>query len=499
MKVIVGRIKSFCTSAEFEFLLAISTVFAILRIPSLVEPDWYGDEGIYQVIGMALKQGRFLYREIWDNKPPMLYLIYSVVNGDLFYTRLLSLISGIISVIFIFFLAKKLFKKRISIYLSTTIFAILFSLPLIEGNIANAENFMLAPIILSALLILSNKSINYFLAGLLLSFAFLTKIVAVFDFAAFFIVIFFLRVYDNFSIKSIYNYFQSFLKNKKIIFNFKDEMFFAVSFVFPIILVFVFFTIKGAFNDFYTATFSQNVGYVGYGNYFIFPMGRLILKLILLFLVILIVIIFRSKLGKNGFFIFIWLMFSLFNCLFSERPYTHYMLVLLPSFCLFIGYLIENKKLLILNSFILVLLLVIILRSFNLYAKIFPYYSNYINFIINNKSAASYEAFFDRNTPRDYLVAEFIKANTNPDDYIFLWSDSGQIYKLSNKLPPGRYIVSYHITFYKDGISETKNAIDKFRPKYIIATKQINPIYYLLRNYGYKLSIKNASVYERQF
>ena len=61
---------------DFWFLLIVSFFFFILRFPSLFEPYWYGDEGIYQVLGMVIRKGGLLYRDIWDNKPPFLYFIY---------------------------------------------------------------------------------------------------------------------------------------------------------------------------------------------------------------------------------------------------------------------------------------------------------------------------------------------------------------------------------------------------------------------------------------
>jgi len=66
------------------FLITISFLFFLLRFPSLFEPDWYGDEGIYQVLGLGINAGRLLYRDIFDNKPPLLYLVYSFVNSDLY-------------------------------------------------------------------------------------------------------------------------------------------------------------------------------------------------------------------------------------------------------------------------------------------------------------------------------------------------------------------------------------------------------------------------------
>lgn len=64
-----------------------------------------------------------------------------------------------------------------------------FGTPLIEGNIANAENFMLFPIITAALLIndtdIFKKPKKLAFAGLLLGISMLYKVVAIFDFTAF--------------------------------------------------------------------------------------------------------------------------------------------------------------------------------------------------------------------------------------------------------------------------------------------------------------------------
>src|SRR3989344_4330395 len=186
---------------NFWFLLIASFIFFLLRFPSLFEAYWYGDEGIYQVLGLAIKAGRLLYRDIWDNKPPLLYMIYSLFNSDQFTLRLVSLIFGIFSLIVFFALARKLFEEKKgskTAIFSTIIFGLLFALPIVEGNIANSENFMLLPVILSGLLIFTAKEKLkkniLMLSGFLLGIAFLFKIVGIFDFAAFFAFLFILNL-----------------------------------------------------------------------------------------------------------------------------------------------------------------------------------------------------------------------------------------------------------------------------------------------------------------
>ena len=59
-------------SHSFWFLLIISSLFFLLRLPSLFEPYWYGDEGIYQAVAMLVNNGAHLYSGAWENKPPLL-------------------------------------------------------------------------------------------------------------------------------------------------------------------------------------------------------------------------------------------------------------------------------------------------------------------------------------------------------------------------------------------------------------------------------------------
>src|SRR3989344_5715481 len=120
-------------SRSYFFLSLSLVVFSFLRLPSVIEPYWYGDEGIYQVIGNALNKGRILYSGIWDNKPPLLYYIYASLGSDQFLVRLVSLIFGVASIVVFYFLAEKLLKTRLAVYSATGIFAVFFASPVIEG------------------------------------------------------------------------------------------------------------------------------------------------------------------------------------------------------------------------------------------------------------------------------------------------------------------------------------------------------------------------------
>lgn len=504
---------------DIIFLSLLAFVFSLLRLPSIIEPYWYGDEGVYEVIGRALASGRILYSQIWDNKPPLLYVIYAIFSGDQFYVRLVSAIVGIFSLVIFFMIARKFFRNQIAVYVSTVFFALFLGAPILEGNIANAENFMVLPTLTSFYILFCTSSLAFLgtrfskaqnwhdffsirmwqvsLAGFILSLTFLTKIVAIFDFAAFFVILFSLRFFDEISFRNVKKIINGI---KNVIDGFQMEAIYATAFALPIFMFIVYFIVVGAFPDFFKAVFSQNVGYVASGNYFLFPNGFLYFKLFLLLLSILIVTRYRKIVTREGLIIFIWLAFSMFNAFFSARPYTHYLLVLLPSFSLFVGYILEKRRQGIVLIPLILILAIIIQSAFKLnFKRVVPYYINYLSYITAEKSVTDYQAFFDRNTPRDYELAQFIRSKTSYSDNIFIWGDNAQVYFLSGKLPPGRYTVSYHITFYKDAINETHDAILKSRPKYIIQTKEGDEIQNFLDGFELRYKIENAKIYERQF
>ncbi len=156
-------------------------VVFLLRLPSLFEPYWYGDEGIYLTIGQGLRQGLVLYRDIYDNKPPLIYLL-AALGGSLFWLKFILLVWSLITVVLFNKLAKFFFPKKEKFsFLLTTIFAVLVSLPALEGNIANAENFFIGLIIAGVWFFGQKK---YRGAGLMMGLAFLFKFPPLFDFAA---------------------------------------------------------------------------------------------------------------------------------------------------------------------------------------------------------------------------------------------------------------------------------------------------------------------------
>ena len=92
-------------------LILLILLAVILRIPSLFEPYWYGDEGIYLTLGHAARQGLVWYRDIHDNKPPLLYLV-AALAGTVFWFRLILLVWHAATIALFWELSTKLLKNK---------------------------------------------------------------------------------------------------------------------------------------------------------------------------------------------------------------------------------------------------------------------------------------------------------------------------------------------------------------------------------------------------
>jgi len=119
------------------------------RLPGLGEPPWLNDEGVYAMVGRALLHGEKLYRQVWENKPPAIYLLNAAAErlggaGHVITSmRLLALIASVIALIALY---RLMVAERGpgAARLAVVVAGIGLDLPLIDGTEANAEIFVAA-------------------------------------------------------------------------------------------------------------------------------------------------------------------------------------------------------------------------------------------------------------------------------------------------------------------------------------------------------------------
>lgn len=435
-----------------KFWVFASLLFLFLRLPSLFEPYWYGDENIYLVLGQAIQRGLTLYSQIHDNKPPTLY--YLAAFGQTVFGFRLLLMLWMIPTIYVFhLLSKRLLTLRLS-RLSTLFFIILTSIPLFEGSIANAEIFMLLPTILAVYLLFSQRITYYVLliAGLLLGFAFTIKIPVAFEFAflCFWILI------TNFDLK-------------KIGFILKSYFILLISFSLPTLLYLVYFYFKGAVNEFLFAALFQNFGYLsswstGSHSGSSTDSGLFGRAAILAIFYLLSFVLYRKKLiSEKISFLTLWFAATIFGALLSTRPYPHYLIQVLPPLILLLIFLFDSKLSKKIRLFTLFCILFLVFCFFRYKFYVYPVFSYYRNFYLQGNQMSYYGQYLER----DYQISKFIKDNSSPDQPVFVWGDNPHLYALSERLPVGRYTVAYHITDFKQH-SATMDYLRTAYPKFIV-------------------------------
>lgn len=176
--------------------LALGTIIlaGALRYPSLFEPRWYGDEGIFAAVAQDLRGGQMLYSDAWDNKPPLIFYTYAAVQS-LFGTGVMPLHA--VTAIVVLATQAAVIAISVTLYgwrqgcVAGALFAFVMSTPIIEGNLAMTETYMVLPASLAVLSYVlasrrheSERSGYYLAAGVLLGVAAAYKQVAVFDAAA---------------------------------------------------------------------------------------------------------------------------------------------------------------------------------------------------------------------------------------------------------------------------------------------------------------------------
>ena len=453
------------------FLLVINL---ILYVPSLFEPISYGDECIYLTLGNAFRKGLVFYRDIHDNKPPLLYLLAALANGKLFYFRLLAIIANLTHLALIYLLIKKLTKNKWPPFIGGLIFTVGYLA--FEGRIANGEIFMMLPVTLAVYLLISNfKNKNLplgLIIGLLFAIGFLFKIPVAFDLFGILFATYILT-FKKIKFQNLANIF-------------KEKRFWGIiiGFFLPVFISILYYSSRGAFIPYVRSALMQNIGYLSSWQ------GSeldLIIRGLILILLSLALFLARKKCSYYSLFFGSWFIFALFGALLSGRPYPHYLIEIIPPLSILTALTFTKQR----NFFVLLTSYFLILTAYFYFHfwwyPILPYYKNFFSYSSGKISQEQYFSYWGERTKKNYRLAKFIRGTSLPNDRIFIWGDACCVYAISKRLPPGRYTVNYHI-FDFNGFKETLRAIKKVKPPIIVKMKNETRIWpeldsFLIKNY----------------
>lgn len=441
-------------------------IFVILRIPSLFEGYWYGDEGIYAGVAQGMHQGKLIFNDIWDHKPPLIEWIYFLQSFKgwelgLFLTKLSSIIFGVVSLSFLGKITKEFSKKK-SFTFWVLIFASFFlGSPILEGNVANGEVFF----------ILFNISLFYYLLknqkpiviGFLLFLAFLIKPQSFIE-AGF-------MIFCWIFIKIV---------SKKTFFSFLIQI--VSGFTVPLLIYIVILLLQGNFNGFIDAVFLQNFTYSGDYESSVLIFGISVSAKILKLLLVLIIFLFslfylkKKKISSQIYLLINLFSIELFMVLFSGRPYPHYLIQLIPSLALIFGFAITNHtylhinwyKLMSLYGLLLMLVLFLMSKSDSLGLKMFymsptQYYASFVKYVFTqDKTTFTDDIQIWQNTgisKRLASFADYFNKEYKDTKSCYIYTESAWTIALTDLPFTNKYVVWFHLGFNDTRMNEAKKQL----------------------------------------
>ena len=475
-----------------NWLAILLFICLLLRIPSFFEPYFYGDEMIYLTLGQGLRQGMPLYSGLHDNKPPVLYLI-AALAGSLVWFKVFLAVASLISIVLFAKIASKIFEGKLKTQkVATLLFALFTTLPLLEGNTANAENFMMV-FSLGGIYILLSKKLNIknlLFSGILFGISFLTKVPALLDLPV--IIVFWIITTS--------------LKKENLIKILRNSLWIIAGFLIPTLLSLAWYGVGGHLGDYIKAAFMQNIGYVSswrpsdVQKSFLVKNTPLLIRLLTASLGIIITFFFRRRLSKPFILASVWLFLSLFAVTLSERPYPHYLLQSAGPIAIFLGILFTQKT--IEQSLVVIPLLFAFLVPVYYKFWYYPtssYYLRFMKYIVGVSSKDKYILGFNKYAQRNYQIADFLISSSYKNDRVFVWSpDSPTIYALSRRLPPVKYVADYHVFDYSTK-SEVVKILSLNKPRFIVIAPEAKPfleiIKLLRKNYFLINKIDDAEIW----
>ena len=408
------------------FLLLIFTLF--LRINAFNLP-YERDEGEYAYIAYFAKQGVVPYRDVFDQKPPLIFLMFyagEIINpGGTWGPRLLATTFTFAAAVLLYFIGKKLFDEKTGL-VSMWLFIAMLTIPKMTPFSANTEIFML-PFVLGCCLIFvnfrnSSKKIPWFIFGVLSSIAVMFKPICI-PLLSF---IFILWMYEDV------------LRNrnfKKIPVNISFTILGIISVITPI---FIYLVKNNAFKPFVDAVIVYNLQYSqtfqdgGLSRFF-----KVITGLFENFPFIFASILIYILSNRRNLWLHLGILFVLFFPI-HNSPILHYYLITIPFLALFASAGLNY-----------------LLKKFDLKYQVFGVFLTYLfifsatlinlHSILSSKEELLQKTYDPNPFSNSIIFADILKKHTTPDDKIFMLAHEPQVLYYSKRQSASRFFYIYPI------------------------------------------------------
>ncbi len=434
------------------------------------------DEGTYFAVAQAMNHGYRLYANVWENKPPGIYLIYRAVyqsfGPSLLAIRLLATVCAGCLVLLTYHLALRDVGVAGARFAAALV-GLLAGVPFLEGTTFNAE---LPLAVLSATAVyIGVKNDRFGPAGACVGTALVFKAVAGFDALALMIWIV--------------------MRRRERLANFAAGM--LVIAIATGMMAWHFRIIRPMLRD----AFMYDLGYVGRGNGGAFP-WLLVVKLLCLAAA-------AFALRKRHFY-YLWAVFATAGALFSGRLFGHYVLQTLVPVSLTVVLLLRkrlNRRSFVLLpcAFVTLAVLSALLgaglshaTANSILARRLQYYANFGAMALRLERYGAYRDTVDDQVGRNEGIVKALA--TLPPGPLLVWGNSPWIYVLSHRLPATPYTSALRQPAVPGETRTLRAAVIDGIPEVLVAIRPEEPplgaaSYQLGRKYRLSATIANASIY----
>lgn len=469
---------------EIFFLLAAIALIIFQYFFYLCELYYDRDLASYAYHTLDILKGRGWYYTPGYNKPPGINLIilagFSLFGKSFKSIYLAALFFNLLSVFFIYLLAKRVISKETKFYFLLPIFfALFFTSEALRTYSANTEVFSM-PFEIGGILFLGLN--QYLISGLLFGAGFLTRQTEVFTFFAGALFIIIAKALEKKPFKELIEDFSTFV----------------AAFILPLILISVYFLYLGVFDKFLKYTFIFNLRHLNSYILDIRPKDSILTYLglwkglnfeIILFGLLSLCGLFYalSRRTKARIMISVWFVIICFWLLISAVYLHHFIQMIAPLSC--IGLLgasdifegvkkLFRRRVYLRNIFTIILIV----------ALFIPYIRLITPFVTKKR-----QPFFELGVKDRFSAAQYIKEHTNPQDKIFIWDifDQGAIFLWSGRdnitRVSGKYaflpakLRAYWTACPDYRFNQRKVLLDLHhnQPKYIIVVSDYEQVIYL--------------------
>ncbi len=410
------------------------------------------NEGAFVLIGREMGRGARLYADLWDHKPPLLFvqswLMQSVFSLTEFRLHLYAFYIHALNAFLIFWVAKRLKFSRWGAWATVLAYTLLLLPPLFQTWTVEADLLIQPFLLLSFWAAFSENSWLNLLSGALWASAFFTKQSALF-------------------ILPVYLMAGAFADVSKIFKWFTGAALVSAAVVLP-------FALDGRWMDFYDALIGFNQHYIERGWLFFFAtpafrdflvqwakVAGCVYGFVFLFSVLGSIGSFKKPLHPRTFyFLPVWLLGILASCCVSGYFFTYYFIALLPPLALGIGLawmkLTETRRPDLTVCFLLIVVgaTALAANKDGLQDKVFAY------------AQYPWPRYF-----ADKAVGMAIAGEAKPEDRLLVWSDDPQIYVYAGLRPSIKTPFINHLDGRPADALKTLSDFDHQPPRYCVVSR----------------------------